>query len=378
MAENERSMLIRDLRRVTVKVGTSSITRPSGELDIRRMEKIVSEIVEVIESGIEVVLVSSGAIGAGIGRLGLTQKPQSYPEKQAAAAVGQGILLQTYEQLFDSYNRIVAQVLLTRSDIAARSRYLNARNTLITLLKYGVIPIINENDTVAFEEIRLGDNDRLSALTACLVDSDLLVILSDIDGVYSSDPKNSSNAYLIHTIEDLGPEIEQIAGGSGSKFGTGGMVTKIQAARIATSSGIPMIVANASHPSILQRIVGGEEVGTLFLPGKHKLHTKKRWIGFGSDTEGKLFVDPGAEEALVNAGKSLLPSGVVRIEGSFRVGSVVSVIGEGDREIARGIVGYSSSEIEKIKGRHTDEIEKILGYKTFTEIIHRDNLTVIV
>lgn len=377
MAENAR-LRLKNLRRVIVKVGSSSLTHASGKLNLDRMSGIVSDIVEVIHSGTEVVLVSSGAVAAGMGRLGLADKPETIPEKQAAAAVGQGILVHTYEQLFARYGKVVAQVLLTRTDISMRNRYLNARNTLTTLLKFGVIPIINENDTVAVEEIKLGDNDRLSALAACLVDSDLLVILSDIDGVYSCDPKTNNNAYLISTIEDLSPEVDLIAGCSVSKFGTGGMATKFQAARIVTSSGIPMVIANASHAGILQKIVNGEEVGTLFLPGRHRLHTKKRWIGFGSNIEGRIIVDPGAERAIIDGGKSLLPSGVLQTEGLFEVGSVVSIIGQDGREIARGIVHYSAPDIEKIKGRHTEDIEKILGFKTFTEIIHRDNLTVIV
>lgn len=377
MAE-DRLNLLRNLHRIVVKIGSSSLTQPSGELDPFCMSKIVYDIVKLMEDQIEVVLVSSGAVAAGTGRLGLEDKPRTMPEKQAAAAIGQGILLQTYEQLFNQYGRVVGQVLLTRGDFAMRKRYLNARNTLSALLKYGVVPIINENDTISVDEIRVGDNDRLSALTACLVDSDLLVILSDIDGVYSSDPRDNSDASLIPVIKDLEAEMDVVGDSCGSRFGTGGMKTKFQAARIVTSSGIPMVVANAAQPSILQRIVKGEQVGTLFLPGTHKLHTKKRWIGFGSDTKGRVFVDAGAEAALVYGGKSLLPSGVVGTEGTFESGSVVSVVGTEGREIAKGIVSYSSAEIERIKGKHSGEIEKILGYKGFAAIIHRDNLTVVV
>lgn len=373
-----RSRIINKLQRIVVKVGTSSITHSSGRLDLSRIGQIVFDIVKVLEKDIEVVLVSSGAVAAGVGRLGLSEKPQTMPEKQAAAAVGQGVLLHTYEQFFDHYGKIAAQVLLTRADIANRNRFLNARNTLNTLLNFGVVPIINENDTVVVEEIRVGDNDRLSALTACLVDSDLLVILSDIDGVYTSDPKTNSEADLISTIETLGPEIESFAGSAGSKFATGGMNTKIEAAKIVTHSGIPMIIANASYPGVLQAILNGEQVGTLFLPGQHRLHTKKRWIGFGSRTQGKVFVDPGAEKAIVHAGKSLLPSGVTGTEGDFESGSVVSVVSADGREIARGMVSYTAEEIESIKGKHLEEIAPILGYMTVMEIIHRDNLTVIV
>lgn len=378
MAENIRSEFVTDLHRIVVKVGSSSLTQPSGQLDPFCMSKLVSDIVKVLDSGIEVVLVSSGAVAAGTGRLGLEEGPRTMPEKQAAAAIGQGILVHTYEQLFGQYGKTVGQVLLTRGDFSQRSRYLNARNTLSALMNFGVVPIINENDTVAYEEISVGDNDRLSALTACLVDSDLLIILSDIDGVYSSDPRSDCEARLIPVIRDLHSCLESSTAGSGSKFGTGGIKTKFLAARIVAASGIPMIVANAGEPSILQRLVKGEEVGTLFVPGTHKLHTKKRWIGFGSDTKGKIIVDSGAEKAVIHGGKSLLPSGVVDTEGTFEEGHVVSVVGLGKNEIAKGIVSYSSAEIQRIKGCHSEEIEKILGYKRLDAIIHRDNLTVIV
>jgi len=376
--EARRKKIMQDIRRIVVKLGTSSITHGTGELDVQRMGKLVDDIVGVINCGIEVVLVSSGAVGAGIGRLGLSERPKTIPEKQAAAAVGQGVLVHAYEKLFEKHGKIVAQVLLTREDIADRNRYLNARNTLTTLLHYKVVPIVNENDTVAVEEIQFGDNDRLSALVACLIDSDLLVILTDTDGVYTCDPKVSPEARLISVIEDISSDIDCLAGREGSKFGTGGMVTKIQAARIATQSGIPVVVANSFRSHVLRDLINGEPVGTLFLPGHHRLHAKKRWIGFGSNSSGKIYVDDGAEAAIVKAGKSLLPSGITKTEGSFVVGNVVSVIGASGREVARGIVNYTAEEVDRIKGKHTDEIEEILGYRTCPEVIHRDNLTVII
>lgn len=378
MAEDIRRELVSKLHRIVVKVGSSSLTQPSGQLDPFCMSRLVSDIVKVLDSDIEVVLVSSGSVAAGTGRLGLKETPRNMPEKQAAAAVGQGFLLQTYEQLFNQYGKTVGQVLLTRGDLAHRKRYLNARNTLSALLNYGVLPIINENDTVAVEEIRVGDNDRLSALTACLVDSDLLIILSDIDGVYSSNPQTNEDAQLIPIIHDPVSGLDNLEEGAGSRFGTGGIKTKFQAAQIVTASGIPMIVANAAEPSVLQRIVKGDELGTLFVPGPHRLHTKKRWIGFGSDTKGKILVDSGAEAAVIHRGKSLLPSGIVDTEGSFEAGDVVAVVGSGETEIAKGMVDYSSAEIQRIKGCQSEEIEKILGYKRLDAIIHRDNLTVIV
>jgi len=371
--------ILEGAKRAVVKLGTSSITQENGLLDMEKMEKIVNEITAVMDRGIEVILVSSGAVGAGIGRLGLKERPKTVPEKQAAAAVGQGILVHSYEKLFEKHGKIVAQILLTREDIADRNRFLNARNTFITLLGHGVIPIVNENDTVAVEEIQFGDNDRLSALVACLVDADLLIILSDIDGVYTHDPKLDAEAELISVIENLNgyDRITSFGGLPGSRFSTGGMVTKFQAAKIATQSGIPMVIANALRENVLLDILEGKPVGTLFLPSG-RLHAKKRWIGFGSNTCGRIYVDRGAERAIVENGKSLLPSGIIRAEGSFVVGDVVSVIGSEEKEIARGIVNYNAAEVEMIKGRHSDEIEEILGYRVCPEVIHRDNLTVTV
>ena len=366
------------VRRVVIKVGTSTLTHASGEMNHGRMQHLVEDINGIVQRGVESVLVSSGAVGAGVGRLKLKDKPKTIPEKQAAAAVGQGILIHAYERLFEKFNLVVAQVLLTRADIASRIRYLNARNTLTTLLKYGVVPVVNENDTVAVEEIQVGDNDRLSALVACLVDSDLLVILTDTEGVYTRDPRMFSDAQLISVYSDSGNEPEFCAGGAGSRFGTGGMNTKLEAARIVTNSGIPMVVANGSRDGVLQSILSGDEIGTLFMPSQHRLHTKKRWIGFGSSPAGKIHVDEGAARAIVTAGKSLLPSGVTRTEGSFAVGHVVSVIEPEMREIARGIVNYTAGEVELIKGKHSDEIEEVLGYRACPEVIHRDNLTVTV
>ncbi|NLO89271.1 MAG: glutamate 5-kinase [Clostridia bacterium] len=377
--EGYHRKILEGAKRAVIKLGTSSITRENGLLDMEKMEKLVNEITTVMDRGIEVILVSSGAVGAGIGRLGLEERPKTVPEKQAAAAVGQGILVHSYEKLFEKHGKIVAQILLTREDVADRNRFLNARNTFITLLGYGVIPIVNENDTVAVEEIQFGDNDRLSALVACLVDADLLIILSDIDGVYTHDPKLDAEAELISVIENVNgyDGIADFGGQPGSRFSTGGMVTKFQAAKIATHSGIPMVIAHAQRENVLLDILEGRPVGTLFLPSG-KLHAKKKWIGFGSNTCGKIYVDRGAEKAIVENGKSLLPSGIIKAEGSFVVGDVVSVVDCKKKEIARGIVNYNAAEVEMIKGRHSDEIEEILGYRVCPEVIHRDNLTVIV
>ncbi|HAA90767.1 MAG: Glutamate 5-kinase [Thermoanaerobacterales bacterium 50_218] len=363
-------------RRLVVKVGTKLLCGNTGQLDMKRMRALTHDLAEVWKHGREVVLVSSGAIGAGVGRLGLSRVPQTIPEKQAAAAVGQGILMHLYEKLFAQEGIVVAQVLLTREDITNRMRYLNARNTLETLFHYKVIPIVNENDTVAVEEIRFGDNDTLAALVACVVDADLLVLLTDMEGFFTRDPHKSGEGKLIHQIEEITPEIEALAGGKGSPLATGGMETKIQAAKITMEAGIPLIIASGLHEGTLLRILEGEEVGTLFVPRHDRMQARKRWIAFGSSVQGRIWIDEGAVVALLRNGKSLLPSGVTDVEGCFEKGAVVSVVDPSGREVARGITNYSADEIRLIKGKKTKEIREILGYKDYDEVIHRDNLTV--
>lgn len=373
MDEKEHSLLKR-VHRVVVKVGTSTLTHATGKLNFFSMEKLVRDIADLRHRNLEVVLVTSGAIGAGMGKMGLTEKPRSMPEKQALAAIGQGLLMHSYEKIFNEYGLAVAQVLLTKDDINHRERYLNARNTLVTLLRMKVVPIINENDTVVYEEIKIGENDTLSALVAGLVDADLLIILSDIEGLFTGDPRIDSAATLIKRVEEITPEIESLAGVPGSKFGSGGMHTKIQAAKIACSSGIPMIVANGSQEYVLREIIEGKNPGTLFLPKDHRLSTRKGWIGFASKTNGAIYLDTGAEKAIVQNGKSLLPSGVTAVQGDFERGEIVSIFGKRG-EIARGIVNYNSENINKIKGCQSKEIQNILGYKEYEEVIHRDNMT---
>ncbi|KKM11188.1 gamma-glutamyl kinase [Clostridiales bacterium PH28_bin88] len=367
---------LQSVRRLVVKVGSSSLTHRTGKLNLGQLERLVRELADLVNQGKEVVLVTSGAIGAGMGRMGFTKRPKTMPEKQAAAAVGQGLLMHMYEKLFSEYGYTVGQVLLTREDVADRKRYLNARNTLITLLQYQVIPIVNENDTVVVEEIRVGDNDTLAALVAGLVDAELLVLLSDIDGLFTGDPRLDPDAVVIPELEEITPEIERLAGGAGSTLGTGGMGTKIHAAKMAMSSGIPMVIANGSREGALRRLLAGEPVGTLFLPRENRLHTKQRWIAFGSAVQGSVRVDGGAAEALLAAGKSLLPIGVVKVEGTFEPGNVVSILSPSGEEIARGITNYSAEEVRRIQGKKTDEIAGILGYKDYDEVIHRNNLVV--
>jgi glutamate 5-kinase len=361
-----------NVRRVVVKVGSSTLSYPNGKLNIDQMERLVRQLADLRNRGKEVILVTSGAVGAGIGKLGLGRRPKTIPEKQATAAVGQGLLMHMYEKLFAEYGIIVAQVLLTREDIMNRKRFLNARNALSALLQMEALPIINENDTIAVEEIKFGDNDKLSALVASLIDAELLIILSDIDGLYTGDPSKDKGATLIPLVRDINGDIEHLAGGSISGLGTGGMLTKIQSARIAMNSGFPMVIAHGSAEKVINRIIAGEPVGTLFLQSENKLHSKKRWIAFGANVQGRIYIDSGAQKALAEAGKSLLPTGIIEVEGDFDLGSTVSVF-FGAKEVGRGIVNYTSEEIRQIKGKKTKDIMKILGHKDFDEVIHRNN-----
>lgn len=371
-----RQLLTR-ARRIVVKVGSSTLTHVSGQLNLQQIEQLVRELADLKHRGLEIILVTSGAQATGMGKMGLEEKPANMPQKQALAAIGQGILMHMYEKIFNTYDEIVAQVLLTREDIMHRGRYLNGRNTLLALLDMGVVPIINENDTVVVDEIKFGDNDTLAALVAGLVDADLLVLLSDIEGLYTCDPRKDPNATLIRVVDEITPQIESLAGEPGTKLGSGGMVTKITAAKIAYSYGIPVILAHGSRENILSGIANGENPGTLFLSRDHRIGSRKGWIAFASKTSGSLRVDTGAENALIQKGKSLLPSGITGVEGKFDRGSVVSVIGKRG-EIARGIVNYDSQDIEKIKGCQSKEIANILGYQDDDEVIHRDNMTVVV
>jgi len=346
-------------------------------MNLTRMEKLTRELSDLHNEGREILLVTSGAVAAGVTRLGRRDYPKTLPLKQAMAAVGQGALLHLYDKFFAEYGKYIAQVLLTKDDFDERLRYLNARNTLTTLLQLGTIPLINENDTVVVEEIKFGDNDTLSALVAEIVDADLLIILTDIDGLYDEDPRANPEAILYQELEKMPTLIEKDLRGRGNKFSSGGMYTKLLAARMVMSSGIPMVVANGSEAGAVRSIIEGERVGTLFKPRESKMRARKRWIAFGSQSHGALLIDTGAVEALQRKGKSLLPSGVVEIQGEFERGNVVSVQNMEGMEIGRGMVNYSSAEINSIMGRKTSEIAKILGTKDYDEIIHRNNLTLI-
>ncbi|MBP8818878.1 MAG: glutamate 5-kinase [Syntrophomonadaceae bacterium] len=364
-------------RRVVIKIGTSTLTYSNGQLNLQRIERLVRELADLHNRGMEVLLVSSGAIGVGATRMGYKKIPRTMPEKQALAAIGQGALVQLYEKLFSEYNKTVAQVLLTRGDLDERLRYLNATNALLAILELGVIPIINENDTVVVEEIKFGDNDTLSALVASIVDADLLIILSDVDGLYDSDPRVNKEARLQNEVDEITPMMEENSKNRGSSFASGGMLTKLNAARICMAAGIPMIIANGDSDNIIRRVMDGKEIGTLFIPREEKMQARKKWIAFGTLPQGQVLVDAGAEVALLQKGKSLLPSGVIAVEGDFDRGTVVAVANVDDkREIARGMVNYSSDEIRLIAGKKSSEIEKILQGKDYDEVIHRNNLWV--
>ncbi|MBE0516693.1 MAG: glutamate 5-kinase [Methanophagales archaeon] len=363
-------------RRIVIKVGTSNLTDKNYRLEPRKVEKLAKEIIELKNNGKEVILVTSGAIGAGIGKLDLKQRPRDIKVLQATAAVGQNILMSTYDRYFTTYEQTIAQVLLTHEDFFDRQRYLNLRNTLSILLKSGVIPIINENDTVAVDEIKVGDNDNLSALVASNLGADLLIILTDTDGLFTYDPKRSKNAALISVVDEITPVIERIAETRG-KTGVGGMKTKIQAAKVTMQAGIPLVIANGREENIITRIIDGEPLGTLFMPKKKKMYSREHWILFASPPKGRIKVDEGAKTALIKNSGSLLPSGIIGVEKEFKSGDTVSIVDANGVEFAKGISNYSSSDIEKIKGMQSKEIEHVLGRKDYAEVVYRGNLVLL-
>lgn len=374
---NDNRIRVQTAQKIVVKVGTSSLTYPSGRLNLTNMERIVRQVADIHNSGKEVVLVSSGSVGAGVGELGLKKKPRTIPERQAVAAVGQGFLMQVYNRFFLEYGIITAQILLTREDMSDRRRYLNARNTVLMLVnEYRALPIINENDTVATEELQLwfGDNDTLAALVASLIGADLLVLLSDIKGLYTGDPRKDEKAILIPEVKDISPAIWATAGEAGTLRGTGGMITKLEAARIATRSGITMVLASCEEEDVLKRILTGEQIGTVFLPSPDSLVQREQWIAFAGQPQGAVVIDQGAVTALLEGKKSLLPSGVIGVQGTFEVGDLIRVLEPGEKEIARGLSNFNAEEIERIKGANTLHLPKVLGYKTFEEVIHRNNM----
>lgn len=367
-----------NIKRIVIKVGSQILTASDDQsLDSSFMEALAAQIAAARQQGLEILLVSSGAIAAGRGALGLSHRPKTIPQKQAAAAIGQSRLMRAYEDAFATHGINVAQLLLTRGDLADRTRHLNARATLETLLECGVVPIINENDTVAVEEIKFGDNDNLSALVTSLVDAGLLIILTDIDGLYDADPRQHPEATLIPLVKTVTKELELAAGGSGSTVGTGGMVTKLAAAKKAGKSGAATLIVNGRTPEVILRAIRGDETGTLVLPSRESLTRRKHWIAFTLRPQGRLTVDAGAARVLRKDGRSLLPSGIVAVEGEFERGACVRICEQSGTEFARGLVDYASSEAARLAGCNSARIEEILGYRYGDEIVHRDNLVLL-
>ncbi|MBA7597723.1 Glutamate 5-kinase [subsurface metagenome] len=365
-------------RRLVVKLGTNLLTAGTDRLDLDVMAALVGQIARLHQQGHEVIIVSSGAIAAGRQKLELDKERRDIPFKQVMAAVGQNALMHSYEQLFGWHGIIVAQTLLTKSDLSDRLGYLNARNTLLALLELGVVPIVNENDVVAVDELEgatFGDNDNLSALVTNLVDADLLVLLGDVAGLYTADPLKDESAELIPRVERIDARIERLAGGPGR--GRGGMATKIQAARLATASGATVIIADGREHDILSRLMAGEAMGTLFPAATSKMESRKRWMLTGLGARGRLVVDEGAVMALKEQNRSLLPAGIKEAEGDFERGDAVNIVDAGGERIACGISNYSSQEIAIIKGARSDRIVSLLGYGYGDEVVHRNNLVVL-
>jgi glutamate 5-kinase len=370
-----RKALMKPLRRVVIKVGSSVLTGRSG-LNRRVIHGLTREIRALEEAGVEVILVSSGAISSGLKKIGLSRRPDSLSQKQALAAVGQPSLMMAYEKAFARYGRKVAQILITRDDFSNRRRYLNARNTILTLLSWRIVPVINENDTVSVDEIKFGDNDNLSAMVTNLTESQLLVNLTEVDGLFDKDPRTNRDARLICVVDKGSADVARHAGTSPGALGTGGMASKVKAAHKVALAGVPTIIANGRRAGILTSIFRGEETGTLFMPQADTLCHRKHWIAFAKLSKGEIIVDSGAEKALVRGGKSLLPSGIREVSGAFSVGDSVVVLNEAGRELAVGMVNYDSGAVRKIMGCKSSQIEARLGFRHEDEVIHRDNLVI--
>ncbi len=363
-----------DFNRIAVKIGSNVLTRRDGTLDVTRMSALVDQIAELHKAGIEIILVSSGAVASGRSEVHPTKKLDSVDQRQLFSAVGQAKLINRYYELFREHGIPVGQVLTMKENFSTRRHYLNQKNCMTVMLENGVIPIVNENDTISTEEFGIGDNDTLSAMVSGLVDADLLILLSDIDGLYTANPRTHADARIIPVVENIDKHIYDIAGDAGSSMGTGGMYTKIQAAAIATAADVDMVIASGSEDGIISRICAGENVGTLFKAKETPLPSKKRWLVSGSKSKGRLIVDQGCRDAIIGHGSSLLPVGITAVEGIFDEGEIVSVVYDG-LTIAKGISNYSSVNINAIKGLQSADIPKVLGHNgIYEEVIHRDNL----
>lgn len=371
-----RQSYLSKARRVVVKVGSAVLTGSEG-LDRPAMTNLARQLAALRHGGREVILVSSGAVAAGRRKLGITRKSLALREKQAIAAAGQSHLMRTYEDIFAGFDQKVAQVLLTRDDLSQRGRYLNVRNTLLTLLEWGLVPIINENDTVSVEELRFGDNDTLGAMITNLIEADLFVVLTDVAGLYTANPTTDQSAALVTTVAKVNAEVEAMAGNLTSSLGTGGMRSKITAAKTVAARGGCSFIGPGRQGNVLEELFAGEPVGTFFLPAQAKLQSRKHWIAFTLKPQGELLLDEGACRALSSGGRSLLPSGIVEVRGRFGVGAAVQCLSREGVPVAVGLVNYRAAEIDQIKGAHTERIEEILGYKDSDEVIHRDNLVIL-
>jgi glutamate 5-kinase len=372
--ERRRSYL-KKARRVVLKLGSSVLTAEDS-LNLPLIRRLVGEIAALRQTEHQFVMVSSGAVAAGLKKLGICVRPAGMPQVQAVAAAGQSTLIQTYEEAFAAHDIKVAQILLTHDDLAARERFVNAKNTLFTLLQWGVVPIINENDTVATDELKFGDNDHLAALIANLVEADLLILLTNMEGLYARDPREDPEAPLLSFLETTDPRLDTAAGDRPNALGTGGMGSKLQAVKKAAAAGIPCLIANGLRSGVLGEIFGDREVGTFFLPQTHKLSSRQYWLAYNVAPKGAILVDIGAREALVHMGKSLLPAGILEVFGGFRKGAPVSLMDPEGQTFAVGLSNYSSRDINRIKGKQTQEIAQALGHEDLDEVIHRDNLVI--
>jgi len=372
-----RDELLTQAKRLVIKIGSSLVASRATGLCPDRIERLAAEIASCGSRGCEILVVSSGAIVSGITKLGLREYPKSLPVKQAAAAVGQSRLMWAYEKAFEPLGLRVAQILLTHQDLADRRRFLNARHTLQTLLSFGVVPIINENDTVAVEEIRFGDNDTLAGQVAHLVDADLLVILSDVDGLFTEDPRKNPSATLIPLISEINEDIERLAGLSSTLEGTGGMATKVRAAKKVAEYGVSTLILNGTVPGLLSSTLAGKPGGSLFLARSRRLNSRKHWIAFTLRARGAVTLDNGAVEALVHKGRSLLATGILDISGQFEAGDPVSCTNEEGKEFAKGLVNFSAEILTRIKGLKTADIQQLPGLQEYEEVIHRDNLVIL-
>jgi glutamate 5-kinase len=377
VAESDRAEIVRRAEPVVVKVGTNVLADPAGALDRGRIAALAEQLARLRAGGRRVALVSSGAIGAGVGRLGLGKRPVDLPHLQACAAVGQCALMQAYQEALAPHRLHAAQILLTASDFDHRVRYLNARHTILTLFEYGCLPVINENDTVSVAEIKFGDNDHLAAMVANLLQAPLLVLLTNVDGLFTGDPREQPEARLIPTVEHIDRSVTELAVATKSELGTGGMRSKLRAARLATAAGGAVVMANGSTEQVLDAVFAGDPVGTLFLPHRETLSARRRWLGLTARPRGAFRLDDGARQAVEQGGRSLLPVGVVAVSGTFGKGDVVSLCDRNGIEFARGLTNYTSADAERIRGLATEQIARAVGKVPYVEIVHRDNLVIV-